>query len=101
MDCHPFKTAKIRGVISLVPNTSARPHEHNVPHNRLLLGLDACSREDEILKPLQQHTYENLILHSITIIIICRPREFTTCPRRYTVICDDLFGVNIKFRHSR
>ena len=53
MDSHRLKTETIRGVISLVHNTSARPHEHDVPHNRLFLGRDACSHEDEIVEPLQ------------------------------------------------
>ena len=53
MDSHRLKTAKIIGVIGLVHNTSARPHERNVLHNTLLLGRGACIREDEILEPLQ------------------------------------------------
>ena len=35
MDSHRMKTAKIRGESGLVCNMSARPHEYNVPHNRL------------------------------------------------------------------
>ena len=49
MDSHRLKTSKMRGVITLVHNISAQPYEPNVPHDRLLVGRDACSREDEIL----------------------------------------------------
>ena len=62
MDSHRLKTAKIRLVICLVHYTSARPDECNIPRNRLLLGCDACSYEDEILEALQYAYIQKLYL---------------------------------------
>ena len=53
MDSHRLKTAKIIADISLAYRSNTFAERMNITSHITLLGRDACSREDDILEPLQ------------------------------------------------